>query len=165
MAKVSAYGGTPPPRAKCHPTVPLRQPPPRPRFALLPRPLPGARAVMAISRGKPCPGSGADAGFPGERESGPESGSSPGSPRALHRGGYRPGGGAVRGDTGDKPSPGRQTPGQCEKRSILSSVESTGNWESLHQSFPAATGMSRPRCAPPGYENAVMQRHMLSVPP
>ncbi|OPZ58405.1 MAG: hypothetical protein BWY88_01051 [Synergistetes bacterium ADurb.Bin520] len=37
--------------------------PPRPRCALLPRPLPGARAVMAISRGNPCPGSGADAGF------------------------------------------------------------------------------------------------------
>ena len=48
-------------------------------------PLPGARAVMAISRGKPCPGSGADAGFSGERESGPESGSSPGSPRSLPR--------------------------------------------------------------------------------
>jgi len=34
--------------------VPPSVPPPRPRFALLPRPLPpGARAVMAISRGKP----------------------------------------------------------------------------------------------------------------
>ena len=28
-------------------------------------PLPGARAVLAISSGKPCPGSGADIGFPG----------------------------------------------------------------------------------------------------
>ena len=71
----------------------------------------GAGAVMAIAGRKPCPGSGADAGFPGERESGPESGSSPGSPRALDHGGYRHGGGAVRGDTGDKPSPGMQTPG------------------------------------------------------
>ncbi len=35
--------------------VPLRQPPPRPRCALLPRPRPGARAVMAIPGGKPCP--------------------------------------------------------------------------------------------------------------
>ena len=46
---------------------------------------------MAISRGKPCPGSGADAGFPGDGESEPESGSSPESPRALDRGGYRHG--------------------------------------------------------------------------
>jgi hypothetical protein len=78
-------------------------PPPRPRFALLPRPLPGARAVMAISRGKSCSGSGADAGFPGERESGPESGSSPGSPHALDRGGYCHGGGTD--GEGRAPSP------------------------------------------------------------
>jgi len=39
-----------------YPYVPLWQPPPRPRFALLPRPLPGAGAVMAIARGKPCQG-------------------------------------------------------------------------------------------------------------
>ena len=35
------------------------------------------------------------------------------------------------GDTGDKPSPGMQTLDSI-KRSILSSGESAGNWESLH---------------------------------
>ena len=106
---------TPSPRAKCHPTVPLRQPPPRPRFALLPRPLPGARAVMAISRGKPCPGSGADAGFPGDGESEPESGSSPESPRALDRGGYRHGVGQYVGIPGTSHLPGGNPPDSVKK--------------------------------------------------
>jgi hypothetical protein len=39
-------------------------PPPRPRCALLPRPLPGARAVRGDTRWKAVPGSGIDAGFP-----------------------------------------------------------------------------------------------------
>ena len=102
--------GNPSPRAKCHPTVPLR-----PRFALLPRPLPGARAVMAISRGKPCPGSGADAGFPGDGESEPESGSSPESPRALDRGGYRHGVGQYVGIPGTSHLPRGNPPDSVKK--------------------------------------------------
>jgi hypothetical protein len=59
------------PRKGRYPDGAPRQPPPRPAFALLPRPHPGAGAVMAISGGQPCPGgaltavSRSDTGFPG----------------------------------------------------------------------------------------------------
>jgi hypothetical protein len=84
---------------------PMERSPPSPP----PRPLPGARAVMAISREKPCPGSGVEAGFPEDREESArenrlETGSSPGSPHALDRGGYRHGGGAD--GEGASPLPG-----------------------------------------------------------
>jgi len=95
--------GVSPPRAKCHPKVPLRQPPPRLRFALLPCPLPGAGAVMTISGGKPCPVLPWD--LPGQWTVGI-------SPSGEGTG---EGAGAARGNIREKPSPGMQTPGQCEK--------------------------------------------------
>ena len=62
---------------------------------------------MAIAGGKPCPGSGADAGFLEGRESKPGPSSSTGSPRALDRGGIATRGGD-RG--GVSPSPDKMSP-------------------------------------------------------
>jgi len=85
-------GASPPPLslARRYP-----QPPPRPACGLLPRPLRGGGSHGDI-RWNAAPGGGADAGFPKDREESAsknqlETGSSPGSPRAVDRGGYRHG--------------------------------------------------------------------------
>ena len=70
------------PSSPVSPRSDTHNPPPRPRFALLPRPPQGGGVSVWRYSGKSVPGCG----------SGP--GSSPAYPDAVDRGGYRPGGGA-----------------------------------------------------------------------
>ena len=95
--------GNPSPRAKRHPTVLLRQPPP------------GGEGSHGDISWEAVPRERCRSRFPGRRGEWARIRFFPGSPRAPDRGGYRPGGGAVRGDTGDKPSPGRQPPDSVRK--------------------------------------------------
>ena len=157
--------------------VPLRHPPPRPRFTRVaypyaslpprtppalhpggipirfsatPYPARAARSSPAPSRGrgqswrypgKAVPGDGADAGFPGEGESRLVTGSSPGSPRALDRGGYRHGG---RGPGRGTPSPHGDTRAFLPEAPTLPGLPPAGTNTLLRQ--PPLPPAGRGRC-------------------